>query len=69
MLLHSGKKNKNIPLMVYLEVFDVKVGTQSTLPAEFSKEENKVIGKVLSKSSLTEFSKEENKIIGRILKN
>lgn len=27
MLLHSGKNNNNIPLMVYLEVFDVKVGT------------------------------------------
>ena len=27
MLLHSGKNNNNIPLMVYLEIFDVRDGT------------------------------------------
>ena len=27
MLLHSGKNNNNIPLMVYLAIFDVRDGT------------------------------------------
>ena len=27
MLLHSGKNNKNIPLMVYLAIFVVREGT------------------------------------------
>ena len=27
MLLHSGKSNNNIPLMVYLVIFDVRDGT------------------------------------------
>ena len=27
MLLHSGKNSNNIPLMVYLEIFDVRDGT------------------------------------------
>lgn len=48
MLLHSGKNNNNIPLMVYLEVFDVRDGTLRPLYLlSLSKEKNKVIGRVL----------------------